>query len=602
MQILITRPRDDSERFARQLEARGHGVLIEPLFTIAPEPDATLDLDRVQALLLTSANGARAFASRSERRDLRVFTVGDATADAARHLGFADVESAGGDVDDLIRLVRERLRPEDGVLLHAAGSVVAGDLAGALSAEGFEVRRAVLYRAEPVEALSEATIAALREGKVDVAVFFSPRTAAHFVRLAQAAGVDGACSGVALLGLSSAVVEAADGITWSAREAAVAPNEAALLEALDRLAAWHEKQQSSPASEPVAAPAPPSLAPQAPAPSAAARESRGSSVLALLALLVALAAAGWLAWREFAPNPDASAQRLATLEQRVAAFERDVATRQSALDQLRNDGQRRAAALEDRIGAYEQRLGALERQLAGLGESINGVAARINEIAEAQKNDVDPAQLAMLMAENRRLSQELARLQETVGTLDATLGERREQRRGDSLVLALGQLREQLARGVPYAGALATARSLAADDQAVLQHLAALESTAPRGVPTRAVLRERFDRAAAEAVRSDRLAGASGWWRPIAERLSSLVNWRRVDAIEGDSAEAILARAEQRLAADDLAGAIAEAEKLQGPAAAAMQAWLADARTRAAADAAIGGLTAHVLRPGANGQ
>src|SRR5689334_12471588 len=202
MQILVTRPREDAEPFARQLEARGHTVLIEPLFTIEPEPDVPLDLERVQALLATSANGVRAFAARSPRRDLRVFAVGEATAAAARALGFEDVESAGGDVDDLIRLVRERARPEDGALLHAAGSVVAGDLAGALEAAGFEVRRAVLYRAEPAAALSAAAIAALREGRIDVAIFFSPRTARTFVALAKAAGVTAACANVALLGLS----------------------------------------------------------------------------------------------------------------------------------------------------------------------------------------------------------------------------------------------------------------------------------------------------------------------------------------------------------------------------------------------------------------
>jgi hypothetical protein len=98
------------------------------------------------------------------------------------------------------------------------------------------------------------------------------------------------------------------------------------------------------------------------------------------------------------------------------------------------------------------------------------------------------------------------------------------------------------------------------------------------------------------------VAQTSGWWRPVAERLSSLVNWRRTDAVDGNTAEAIVARAEQRLAADDLAGAIAELEKLQGPAAAAMQGWLAEARARAAADAAVARLTAYVLRPGPTAQ
>ena len=63
--------------------------------------------------------------------------------------GFARVESAGGSVDDLVRLARERLRPEAGRLLHVAGSDVAGDLAGALRADGFAVDRARALRGAP---------------------------------------------------------------------------------------------------------------------------------------------------------------------------------------------------------------------------------------------------------------------------------------------------------------------------------------------------------------------------------------------------------------------------------------------------------------------
>jgi uroporphyrinogen-III synthase len=595
MRILVTRPREDSERLAQLLQARGHAVLIAPLFTIAPELDTPLDLDGVQALLMTSANGVRAFALRSQRRDLRVFAVGDTTADAARAFGFTDVESAGGDVGDLARLVRERAQVENGALLHAAGSAIAGDLGEDLKAAGFDVRRAVLYRAEAASELSQDVVAALRDGRIDVVLFFSPRTARTFVSLARAAGVDGACTHVAMIGLSPAVVEAAADIDWAVREAAEAPTEAALLATVDRVAAMHEEHEPARMSvtpEPELQPTPVESRVAAPPPPA---QRKASPALALLALLLALAALGWTAWREFEPRPDPSAARLATLEQRSAAVDRDVAARLSGVDQIRTEAERRATALNERLSGLDSRL-------TSLMESIKGVEARIAKLEQEPQNDADPARLAMLTAESRRLGQELARLQEAVAALDAALGERGEQRRGDSLVLALGQLREQIGRGAPYGNALAAARSLAADDQTVVQQLAAMESGAARGVPTREALRERFDKAATEAARADRVGKAEGWWRPIADRLSSLVTWRRVDSVEGDGTDAILARAEQRVAADDLAGAVAEVEKLQGPAATAMQGWLADARARASADTAMARLTAHVLRPGAGAQ
>jgi uroporphyrinogen-III synthase len=597
MRILVTRPREDAERLAEQLEAKGHAIVIEPIFTIEPMPDTPLDLDGVQALLLTSANGARAFGMRSPRRDLRVFAVGDATADAARALGFSDVESAGGDVADLVDLVRAHARPEDGALLHVAGSAVAGDLAGQLGAAGFDVRRAVLYRAEPIGALSGGTVTALRDRQIDVILFFSPRTARTFVSLARSAGIAGACDEVAVAGLSPAVVEAAQEISWAAVETADVPTEAALLAAVDRLAALHV----SGAQERTAAPAapvepPPIAATKIPGARAAETPQRRSAPLAAaLAIVLALAALGWTAWREFASPRDPATDRLTRLEQRIATVERDVGTRVGAGDQVRAESERRSAALAERIGAVEAAVGPLAGEMKAL-------AARLEQVAQEARGEPDAARLAALTAENRRLGGELARLQEEVVALNASLGERGEQRRGDSLVLALGQLRDALARGAPYAPALTTARTVAADDPAVMPLLATLEQGAAQGIATRADLRVRFDKVASEAVRSERVGKAEGWWRPIAERLSSLANWRRVGDVEGDDAEAVVARAEQRLAVDDLRGAVAEMEKLQGPAAAAAQPWLADARARVAAEGALAQLADHALKPGSSSQ
>ena len=128
---LITRPEEDARPLAEALAARGVATVIEPLLAIRPLPEAAADLAKdlegVQALLFTSANGARAFAELSPRRDIGVLAVGDATASAARGLGFTAVESAGGDVQALARLVKQRLKPAGGPLFHAAGSAVVRD-------------------------------------------------------------------------------------------------------------------------------------------------------------------------------------------------------------------------------------------------------------------------------------------------------------------------------------------------------------------------------------------------------------------------------------------------------------------------------------------
>jgi uroporphyrinogen-III synthase len=209
-------------------------ALIEPLMEIHWQAPEALDLDGVQAILCTSANGVRALVRASGERRVPLLAVGDATAARARAEGFASVESAAGDVGDLARLAAARLRPQGGPLLHVAGKVVAGDLAGLLRAQGFTVERRVLYEARAAAGLSPAAADGLRAGAIAFALFFSPRTAQIFARLADVAGVTKCCARVTAVSISGAADAALAGLPWHDRRIAERPNQPALLNALDQ--------------------------------------------------------------------------------------------------------------------------------------------------------------------------------------------------------------------------------------------------------------------------------------------------------------------------------------------------------------------------------
>jgi len=232
MRVLITRPRQDAEAVARLLRDRGVESLIEPLLVVTNLALSDFPLDGVQAVLLTSANGARALAQATTRRDVTVLAVGAATATAARDTGFAEVEAAGGDVEALGGLAGARLNPHGGPLVHVCGSAVAGDLAGYLGAAGFNVRRAVLYEAKPVSELSPPAAAALRDGTIDAVLLFSPRTAASFVRLARESSV--ALTRVRALCLSRTVADQATAAPWRSIEVAARPDQDALLDLISQ--------------------------------------------------------------------------------------------------------------------------------------------------------------------------------------------------------------------------------------------------------------------------------------------------------------------------------------------------------------------------------
>jgi uroporphyrinogen-III synthase len=235
LRVLVTRPREDAESLITALAIRGIEPLVEPLMEVRYQLPEALDLDGVQAILCTSANGVRALARASGERSVPLLTVGDATAARARTEGFSSVESAAGDVGDLARLAAVRLRAQEGALLHVAGNVVAGDLVGLLRAQDFTVERRVLYEARAAAALSPAAVDSLRAGAVAFALFFSPRTAAIFARLARVAGVDECCARVTAVSISGAADAALAGLPWRDRRIAERPNQPALLDALDQM-------------------------------------------------------------------------------------------------------------------------------------------------------------------------------------------------------------------------------------------------------------------------------------------------------------------------------------------------------------------------------
>lgn len=231
MRVLITRPRAQAEAFAAELATLGVEALVAPLVDIAPLPGPPPDLTGVKALLVTSANGGRAFAALSPERALPVFAVGGETAGELHRLGFGQVESAAGDSSDLARLVAARLDPRAGMLLHLRGQDSRGGLAELLQANGYKVREAVLYEARTASAFGDDLKRTLGEkGKLDAALFFSPRTAEVFVRLALDAGLADACTTLQALCLSPAVAAVARVLPWAAVRVAERPDRRGMLD------------------------------------------------------------------------------------------------------------------------------------------------------------------------------------------------------------------------------------------------------------------------------------------------------------------------------------------------------------------------------------
>lgn len=232
MRVLITRPWEDAEPLAAELRTHGIESIMAPLLHVHYLAGPPLDLAGVQALLVTSANGVRAFAARERIRTLPVYAVGDATAKAAQSASFSAVESASGDVAALAGLVVERVKPAAGTLMHVAGSKVAGDLGGMLTTAGFGYRREVLYEARTADSLPPAATRAIGRQWIRGVIVYSPRTAVTFVKLARQAGLEGACGLLTAFCLSRAVAERMAAIPWKHTVVATRSDQSAMVDAV----------------------------------------------------------------------------------------------------------------------------------------------------------------------------------------------------------------------------------------------------------------------------------------------------------------------------------------------------------------------------------
>jgi uroporphyrinogen-III synthase len=232
VRLLVTRAREDGERTAAALRARGHAALLAPLLHIE-FLTPVLPAGPFAAVLTTSANGARAVAEHprvEELHSLPLLTVGTRSAEAARTAGFKKVMSADGDAKDLAALVEWRFAQSAAALLYLAGEDRAADLSGALARHGFTVHTGIVYRAVAADRFPQEAAQALSARQIDGVLHYSARTAAAFVRCIAHAGLQQESARLMHFCLSEQVAAPLRAAGAQTVKIAARPEEPALLE------------------------------------------------------------------------------------------------------------------------------------------------------------------------------------------------------------------------------------------------------------------------------------------------------------------------------------------------------------------------------------
>ncbi|AHC73752.1 uroporphyrinogen-III synthase HemD family protein [Candidatus Endolissoclinum faulkneri L5] len=230
--VIVTRPAAAINDFRSELARYRIEVLPAPMLSVKQVVQMPTITDNVQAVLLTSGNGVQGAVRLGISRDLRVLTVGYATAQVAIKAGFTAVTSALGDSLSLVNLAIKVCKPKNGPLIWISGESVSTDLVATLAGYGFLVYRHIAYYTIMSTNIPLRVEEALRAGLVDGILFFSPRSAEAFVILVGKRSLEVACSTVSAYCLSDSIAQVISELNWGAIHVCKMPTKASLIQAM----------------------------------------------------------------------------------------------------------------------------------------------------------------------------------------------------------------------------------------------------------------------------------------------------------------------------------------------------------------------------------
>lgn len=229
--VIVTRTQPGADETAAFLAQLDYRPIVSPMLQIVETGLPPSALEGVTDIILTSANGARAFAlSGKSPAAFTAWCVGPSTAAAAREAGFGRIVEGDGDAEDLARLILVARAELSGPLLHIANDAAAGNLVATLKAAGLDARFAAAYTTQPAASLSPQALAALGQGPAAVLI--------HSAKGADALARSGpALERAAIVAISSSAAAPLEALPRAGLWIADRPNETALMKALEAAAA-----------------------------------------------------------------------------------------------------------------------------------------------------------------------------------------------------------------------------------------------------------------------------------------------------------------------------------------------------------------------------
>ena len=276
---------------------------------------------------------------------------------------------------------------------------------------------------------------------------------------------------------------------------------------------------------------------------------------------------------DLAKRPPVVPPVLADLPARLAKIEQVVSAEPTVTQRLADLG-KRGEATAAAITETQKRLDAANKAIGDLSRESALEMLRVDRAAIAGLHARLGTQDTTLKAQQ----EEIAKLEKLVALADPAAV------RAVRFALLAENLKATVERGAPYAAELAALRPLT--DAKTLEPLVPFAAT---GLPSPAALAAEFAALTPKIVPKPQdpapATSAAGFLEKLQANAERLVKLRPAGEASGDDVAAVAARIAAKAGRGDLAGALADAQKLPADAKAAAEPWIKKAQTREAARA-----------------
>jgi uroporphyrinogen-III synthase len=183
MHVLLTRPLEDCHEMILKFQSLGHEVSHLPLIVIEGLKYESLNYTNFKAIIFTSSNAIKFLDIKNIDKKINCFCVGSATEKKAKSVGFQNVFAAEGNVNNLKELILRNFNSSDGQLLYVSGEIISSNLDQQLISEGYNIKRIINYRANPIEKFDQNLIDKLKLKMPEIVYIYSQNSAISFLHI-----------------------------------------------------------------------------------------------------------------------------------------------------------------------------------------------------------------------------------------------------------------------------------------------------------------------------------------------------------------------------------------------------------------------------------